>query len=237
MEKADIKNHVLEYALNRETPFTAAIAFESIDAIETAKQVSDSLGRLYHERILARRRVDKVRYEYINASIRPAGFEMAPDQPAAEQKTTEPEKKKMGNLKNIGISAEEAVTGLHQIAKLTTSCPPLKEPDTPEKTSEPKTLKIEYRQPTDEQKPEQQPEQQPEKQKHSHYFVDVSRYNTIDIYRITESYQCSQMAAHITKKALCSGARGHKDLTTDIKEIIDTANRWLEMIAEDGGNN
>ena len=45
------------------------------------------------------------------------------------------------------------------------------------------------------------------------------------------------MAAHITKKALCSGARGHKDLTTDIKEIIDTANRWLEMIAEDGGNN
>lgn len=56
MEKADIKNHVLEYALNRETQFTAAIAFDNIDAIETAKQVSDSPGRLYHERILARRK-------------------------------------------------------------------------------------------------------------------------------------------------------------------------------------
>jgi len=131
MEKADIKNHVLEYALNRETPFTAAIAFDSIEAIETAKQVSDSLGRLYHERILARRRVDKVRYEYINARIRPAGFEMAPKQPAAEPKTTEPEKKKMGNLKNLGISAEEAATGLHQIAKLTTSCSPDKRLETP----------------------------------------------------------------------------------------------------------
>lgn len=92
MEKADIKNHVLEYALNQQTPFTASQAFDSIDAIETAKQVSDSLGRLYHERILARRRVDKVRYEYIRAEIRTAGFEMAPEQPAAELKTTEPGK-------------------------------------------------------------------------------------------------------------------------------------------------
>lgn len=206
MEKADIKNHVLEYALNRQTPFTAAIAFDNIDAIETAKQVSDSLGRLYHERILARRKIDKLRYEYIRAEIRPAGFDMAPEQAAAEPKAPEPEK---------------------------TKCIPNRKSDTPEKTAEPKTLNIEYSRPTIEQKPEQQPK----KQKHSHYFVDVSKYNTIDIYRITELYECSQMAAHITKKALCSGARGHKDLTTDIKEIIDTTNRWLEMIAEDGGNN
>ena len=206
MEKSDIKNHVLEYALNRETPFTAAIAFENIDVIETVKQVSDSLGRLYHERILARRKGDKLRYEYIRAEIRPVGFDMAPEQAAAEPKAPEPEK---------------------------TKCIPSIKPDTPEKTAEKTTQNIEHCQPQIEQKHEQQSE----KQKHSHYFVDVSRYNTIDIYRITESYQCSQMAAHITKKALCSGARGHKDLTTDIKEIIDTANRWLEMIAEDGGNN
>ena len=41
------------------------------------------------------------------------------------------------------------------------------------------------------------------------------------------------MAAHITKSFVLR-RQGHKDLTTDIKEIIDTANRWLEMIAEDG---
>ena len=79
---------MLEYALNRETPFTAAIAFENIDVIETVKHVSDSLGRLYHERILARRRVDKVRYEYIRAEIRPVGFEMALEQQASEPKNT-----------------------------------------------------------------------------------------------------------------------------------------------------
>lgn len=72
----------------------------------------------------------------------------------------------------------------------------------------------------------------PEK-KHNHYFVDVSNYDEIDIYRITELYGCSSMAHHITKKALCTGKRGHKDLKKDIQEIIDTAHRWLEMINED----
>lgn len=75
--------------------------------------------------------------------------------------------------------------------------------------------------------------QQIDEPKHRHYFVDVSNYDEIDIYRITELYECSQMAAHITKKALCTGKRGHKDLKKDIQEIIDTANRWLEMINED----
>lgn len=131
MEKADIKNHVLEYALNRQTPFTAAIAFDNIDAIETAKQVSDSLGRLYHERILARRKIDKVRYEYIRAEIRPAGFEMAPEQTATETKTTEPEKIEMQNKNNIG-SVKSAIIGLGAAvvatAEMTTKCTSDKEP-------------------------------------------------------------------------------------------------------------
>lgn len=75
--------------------------------------------------------------------------------------------------------------------------------------------------------------QQIEEPRHRHYFIDVSKYSEIDIYRITELYECSQMAAHITKKALCTGKRGHKDLKKDIQEIIDTAHRWLEMIDED----
>lgn len=231
MEKADIKNQVLEYAASRTTPFTAAQAFEAIDAIETTKQVSDALGRLYNQRILARRKVDKVRYAYILANMRysqyGAGeFEMAPEQQTDEPKAPEqaPEKHAMENIKNIGVSAESATIAMQRMAETPAKAIPDKKPNTPEKPAEPTTLNVQFRQPEAEQK-------------HSHYFVNVSKYNKIDIYRITELYKCSQMAAHITKKALCSGIRGHKDLATDIKEIIDTANRWLEMIAEDRGNN
>lgn len=125
MERADIQKHVLEYAHIRRAPFTAAEAFEDIDAIETAKQVSDSLGRLYNQRIIARRKVDKVRYEYIRAEIRPVGFEMAPEQPATEPKAPEPDKPATKN--NTG-SAESAIIGLGAVigtmTKLTTSCSP-----------------------------------------------------------------------------------------------------------------
>lgn len=133
MEKADIKKHVLEYALNRQTPFTAAIAFDSIDAIETAEQVSDSLGRLYHERILARRKVDKVRYEYIRADLTITSpnwfstFEMAQDHPADEPKTTEPEKTKIKTESNAGSiepSIVELGSALGTMAELTTKCTP-----------------------------------------------------------------------------------------------------------------
>lgn len=138
MEKADIQKHVLEYAHNKLAPFTAAIAFDNIDAIETPKQVSDALERLYNQRILARRKIDKARYEYIRAEIRPAGFEMAPEQPAAETKTTEPEKIEMQNKNNIG-SVKSAIIGLYRIAELTTQ-------------------NIEHRQSPIEQKPEQKPD-------------------------------------------------------------------------------
>ena len=83
MEKADIKNHVLEYALNQQTPFTALEAFDNIDAIETAKQVSDSLGRLYHERILARRKGDKLRYEFNERIIKSSTQRWYRHQPVA----------------------------------------------------------------------------------------------------------------------------------------------------------
>lgn len=68
---------------------------------------------------------------------------------------------------------------------------------------------------------------------HRHYFIDVSNYKTIDVYRVTELYGCNNMAHHITKKALCAGNRGHKDLKQDLNDIIATATRWLEMIEED----
>ena len=70
--------------------------------------------------------------------------------------------------------------------------------------------------------------------KHSHYKKDISHLGTLDIYRVTELFNPHSCGAHIAKKALCSGQRGHKDLLTDIQDIIDTAERWKEMMIEDG---
>ena len=69
--------------------------------------------------------------------------------------------------------------------------------------------------------------------KHSHYKKDISHLGTLDIYRVTELFNPYACGAHIAKKALCSGQRGHKDLLTDIQDIIDTAERWKEMLIED----
>lgn len=38
----------------------------------------------------------------------------------------------------------------------------------------------------------------------------------------------------IIKKALCAGNRGHKDLLQDLDDIICAAERWKEMLIEDG---
>lgn len=73
-----------------------------------------------------------------------------------------------------------------------------------------------------------------DKEKHSHYKKDISHLDTLDIYRLTELFKPHSCGAHIAKKALCSGNRGHKDLLTDIQDIIDTAERWKEMLIEDG---
>ena len=69
--------------------------------------------------------------------------------------------------------------------------------------------------------------------KHPHYKKDISHLDTLDIYRVTELFNPYACGAHIAKKALCSGQRGHKDLLTDIQDIIDTAERWKEMLIED----
>ena len=71
------------------------------------------------------------------------------------------------------------------------------------------------------------------KPKHSHYKKGVSHLNVIDPYRIADLYDLHPCAEHIMKKSLCAGGRGHKDLLRDIQDIIDTAERWKEMIEED----
>lgn len=71
-------------------------------------------------------------------------------------------------------------------------------------------------------------------EKHSHYKKDVSHLNVIDPYRIADLYDLHPCADHIMKKSLCAGNRGHKDMLRDIQDIIDTAERWKQMIEEDG---
>lgn len=72
-----------------------------------------------------------------------------------------------------------------------------------------------------------------QEEKHSHYKKDVSHLNVIDPYRIADLYDLHPCADHIMKKSLCTGNRGHKDTLRDIQDIIDTAERWKQMIEED----
>ena len=72
-----------------------------------------------------------------------------------------------------------------------------------------------------------------QEEKHSHYKKDVSHLNVIDPYRIAVLYNLHPCADHIMKKSLCAGNRGHKDTLRDIQDIIDTAERWKQMIEED----
>jgi hypothetical protein len=70
--------------------------------------------------------------------------------------------------------------------------------------------------------------------KHPHYFKDVSKLQTVDVYRVLELFGVtSPCLQHSIKKLLCAGLRGAKDQAKDVAEAIDTLQRWQEMRAED----
>ena len=72
-------------------------------------------------------------------------------------------------------------------------------------------------------------------QNHSHYYKDVSHLKHVDIYRVLDLYQVTNPCLqHAAKKILCAGGRGSKDFEKDIREAVDSLNRALQMIAEDG---
>ncbi|AKX52007.1 hypothetical protein AKN92_11360 [Thiopseudomonas alkaliphila] len=76
----------------------------------------------------------------------------------------------------------------------------------------------------------------PTQAKYEKYFIDVSGYSKIDIYRYLELLPGNRGHAieHALKKlALCGVRTGGKSLIKDITEARDTLNRWLEMRAED----
>jgi len=70
---------------------------------------------------------------------------------------------------------------------------------------------------------------------HNHYFKDVSKLDTIDVYRVLSLFNVTDPCIqHAVKKLLVAGGRGAgKDITRDIKEAIDSLNRWQEMRDED----
>lgn len=69
---------------------------------------------------------------------------------------------------------------------------------------------------------------------HEHYFIDVSAYDRVDVYRLIElaGITCP-VAQHVFKKAFATGRRGHKDLRRDWQDIADSAARRLQMMDED----
>jgi hypothetical protein len=73
--------------------------------------------------------------------------------------------------------------------------------------------------------------------KHNHYFKDVSKLQKIDIYRVLDLYNVTESPiAHAAKKILVSGGRGSKDQYKDIREAIDSLERWCDMYIEDKQN-
>lgn len=69
---------------------------------------------------------------------------------------------------------------------------------------------------------------------HSHYHKDVSHLQSIDIYRVLSLYEVTDPCLqHATKKLLCAGRRGTKTSEQDVREAVDTLNRYLQMLAED----
>lgn len=70
--------------------------------------------------------------------------------------------------------------------------------------------------------------------KNSHYFIDVTALQKVDIYRVCELYGVGGgPIEHAIKKLMCAGKRGAKDKAKDIQEAIDQLERWKEMRAED----
>jgi hypothetical protein len=64
--------------------------------------------------------------------------------------------------------------------------------------------------------------------KHSHYFKDVSKLNTVDVYRVLSLFEVSDPCIqHAVKKLLCGGIRGVKSLDKDVQ------NKTLKLRSEE----
>jgi hypothetical protein len=71
--------------------------------------------------------------------------------------------------------------------------------------------------------------------RHSHYFKDVSQFETVDVYRVLSLFAVADPCIqHAVKKLLVAGGRGGgKPIDKDVQEAIDTLVRWQAMRAEE----
>lgn len=67
-----------------------------------------------------------------------------------------------------------------------------------------------------------------------HYFKDVSKLDTVDVYRVLKLWGVADPCLqHAIKKLLAAGQRGTKDAEKDVKESIVALTRWVEMRMEE----
>jgi hypothetical protein len=60
--------------------------------------------------------------------------------------------------------------------------------------------------------------------------ADTTNSLTVDVYDVLEAFKVTCPALqHLAKKALCVGIRGHKDTEQDLKDIIASAQRALQL--------
>lgn len=53
---------------------------------------------------------------------------------------------------------------------------------------------------------------------------------TVDVYDVLRAFEVTDPALqHLIKKALCAGLRGHKNRSEDLKDILDSAKRAIEL--------
>lgn len=66
--------------------------------------------------------------------------------------------------------------------------------------------------------------------KHKHYFKDVSKLKEVDVYAILYLFEVTDPCiAHVVKKLLCTGKRGHKDFERDLQDSIDSLMRCMTL--------
>ncbi len=70
--------------------------------------------------------------------------------------------------------------------------------------------------------------------RHKHYYKDVSGLDTVDVYRVLSLFEVADPCLqHAIKKLLVAGGRGAgKDISQDVREAIDSLERWEDMQRE-----
>lgn len=55
----------------------------------------------------------------------------------------------------------------------------------------------------------------------------------VDVYRVLSAFNVQNpMAQHAIKKLLCAGLRGHKDLSEDVDDIIDSLQKMKTFLGQ-----